>query len=64
MQFNILKLYFNGLMKISTFFKLSNFYMILIINFELIETIIQMFHITLINIYYNTYNNLMPHIYT
>jgi hypothetical protein len=32
-------------------------------HFELIETTIQTLHIALISIYWNTYNNLMPHIY-
>jgi hypothetical protein len=35
-----------------------------IIHFEHIETIIQMLHIALINLYWNTHNNLMFHIYT
>jgi hypothetical protein len=35
-----------------------------IIHFEFIKTIIQMLHITFINIYSNTHNNLMHHIYT
>jgi hypothetical protein len=35
-----------------------------IIHFEIIESIIQMLHITLISIYWNTNNNLMLHIYT
>jgi hypothetical protein len=35
-----------------------------IIQIELIETTIQMLHITFTNIYWNTHNNLMPHIYT
>jgi len=35
-----------------------------IIHFEIIETIIQMLHIALISIYWNTHNNLMFHIYT
>jgi hypothetical protein len=34
-----------------------------IIHFEPIETIIQMLHIALINIYWNT-RNLIPHMYT
>jgi hypothetical protein len=34
-----------------------------IIHFEFIETIIQMLHIAFINIYRNTHNNLMFHIY-
>jgi hypothetical protein len=34
-----------------------------IIHFEFIETIIQTLHITLIRIYLNKHNNLMPHIY-
>jgi hypothetical protein len=34
-----------------------------IIHIELIETIIQMLHIALTNIYWNTHNNLMLHIY-
>jgi len=35
-----------------------------IIQIELIKTTIQMLHITFTNIYWNTHNNLMPHIYT
>jgi hypothetical protein len=38
--------------------------MIRIINFELVETIIQMLHIAFTTIYCNTHNNLMPRIYT
>jgi hypothetical protein len=34
-----------------------------IIHFELIETIIQMLHIAFTSIYWNTYNNLMFHVY-
>jgi hypothetical protein len=34
-----------------------------IIHFELIETTIQILHIALTNIYWNTYNKLMFHIY-
>jgi hypothetical protein len=47
------------------FFELSTFlHASRIIHFELIKTIIQILHIALINIYWNTHNNLMPHIYT
>jgi hypothetical protein len=41
----------------------QHLYMSWIIHFEPIETITQMLHITLINIYWNTHNNLMFHIY-
>jgi len=34
-----------------------------IIHIKFIETIIQMLHIAFISIYWNTHNNLMPHIY-
>jgi hypothetical protein len=63
MQLNILKLYLNDLVIFFTFFELSTFYMSWIIHFELIETTIQMLHITFTNMYWNTHNNLMFHIY-
>jgi hypothetical protein len=44
--------------------KYQHFYMNQIIHIELIETIAQMLHIALTNIYWNTHNNLLPHIYT
>jgi hypothetical protein len=73
MQFNVLQLYLklfpkynsslNGLVIFSYFLNYQLFYMSWIIHFEIIETIIQMLHIALINIYWNTHNNLMSHIY-
>jgi hypothetical protein len=37
--------------------------MISIIHFEPIETIIQIFHIAFINMYWDAHNNLTPHVY-
>jgi hypothetical protein len=51
-------------MNFSYFLNYQHFYMSRIIHFELIETTIQTLHIAFINIYCNTHNNLMPHIYT
>jgi hypothetical protein len=64
MQLNILQLYLNGLLKFSHFLNYQHFYMSRIIYFELIETIIQMLHITITNIWGNTHNNIMFQIYT
>jgi hypothetical protein len=64
MQLNILQLYLNGLEIFSHLLNYQHFYMSRIIHFELIETTIQMLHIAFTNIYSNTCNNLMPHIYT
>jgi hypothetical protein len=64
MQLNILQLYLNGLGNFSHFLNYQHFYTSWVIHFELIETTIQMLHIALFNIYWNTCNNLMLHIYT
>jgi hypothetical protein len=64
MPLNILQLYLNGIVIFFQFFlNYQHFYMSRIIHFELIETTIQTLHIALINIYENTHNNLMFHIY-
>ncbi len=63
MQHDILKLYLNNLVIFSQLKNYQHFYMNPIIHFELIKTIIQTFHIAVINIYGNTYNNLIFHIY-
>ncbi len=50
--------------KFSHFLNYQHLYMNWIIHFEVIETIIQMLHIALISIYWNTHNNWMLYIYT
>jgi len=47
----------------SHFLNYQDFYMSWIIHFELIKTIIQMLHIALSSIDWNTQKNLMLHIY-
>jgi hypothetical protein len=54
MQLNVLLLYF---------LNYQNLHMSWIIHFEFIETIIQMLHIALNYINWNTHNNLVPNIY-
>jgi hypothetical protein len=63
MQLNILQLYLNDLVNFLQFLNYQHFYMNWIIHFELIDIIIQTLHIALTNIYWNTHNNLMLHIY-
>jgi hypothetical protein len=59
MQFNVLLLYFNGVIKKSYFLNYQHLHMSWIIHFELIKTIIQMLYIALNYINWNTHKNLV-----
>jgi hypothetical protein len=64
MQLNVLQWNLNVLMIFFTFHELPTFaHELNHVHFEPIETIIQRLHIAFISIYWNTHNNLMPHIF-